>query len=74
MVKAKVIGKIKPETIVCLHGKNNLYLVEDDKCHNKEYESINPEIGDTIYFDEWFWTGNIVKLTNILIEIQENFQ
>lgn len=69
MIKAKVLGKVKPETMVCLNGKNNLFFVEDDMCftNSKDFDRFeNPKIGDTVYFDEWFWRGDIRQLKAVL--------
>jgi hypothetical protein len=68
MIKGKVLGKIKPETIVVLNGKYNLYLIEDDKCYADDAynHAENPQTGDICWFDEWFWTGDVRQLKQLL--------
>lgn len=69
MIRAKVLGRVKPETIICLNGKYNLYFVEDDKCYAFDRLGSpleNPQVGDIVYFDEWFWSGHIKQLKPIL--------
>ncbi len=66
-MKAKVLGFIKPETVVCLNGKNNICFVEDTSVMDKNGTPIkDPEIGNTCYFDEWFWKGDIRRLKEVL--------
>jgi hypothetical protein len=67
MIKATVIGRIKPETVVCIKGKI-VYLVEDDCCFldTENYIRANAQVNSIIFFDEWFWQGNSKELCEIL--------
>lgn len=66
MLKAKVLGVVKPETIVCWAGKQ-LYFVRT--CYNedsRQNENHKPNVGDIVYFDEWFWSGIYAQLKEVL--------
>ena len=66
MVRVKFFGKIKPDTWVCLRGKKNLYLVEDGNLWDKDWERVDdPQVGESYYVDEWFWSGDMGKLAGI---------
>lgn len=60
MIKARIIGHMKPDIIVCLRGKYNLYFIKDID----RYKDL--KVLDNIYFDSWYFSCDIRELERII--------